>query len=46
MIEARNLTKRYGPTVAVDALSFDVRPGREHLVFPSIPGTTTSGAGR
>ena len=27
MIEARNLTKRYGPTVAVDALSFDVRPG-------------------
>ncbi len=28
MIEARDLTKRYGPTVAVDALSFDVRPGR------------------
>ncbi|MGH3275733.1 MAG: ATP-binding cassette domain-containing protein, partial [Streptosporangiaceae bacterium] len=27
MIEARGLTKRYGPTVAVDALSFDVRPG-------------------
>src|SRR3984885_9217915 len=27
MIEARELTKRYGPTVAVDALSFDVRPG-------------------
>jgi ABC-2 type transport system ATP-binding protein len=27
MIEARNLTRRYGPTVAVDALSFDVRPG-------------------
>ena len=27
MIEARDLTKRYGPTVAVDALSFDVRPG-------------------
>ena len=27
MIEARNLTKRYGSTVAVDALSFDVRPG-------------------
>jgi len=27
VIEARNLTKRYGPTVAVDALSFDVRPG-------------------
>ena len=27
MIEARNLTKRYGPTVAIDALSSDVRPG-------------------
>jgi ABC-2 type transport system ATP-binding protein len=27
MIEARGLTKRYGSTVAVDALSFEVRPG-------------------
>ncbi|GAA2542141.1 hypothetical protein GCM10010435_07160 [Winogradskya consettensis] len=27
MIEAENLTRRYGRTVAVDALSFDVRPG-------------------
>jgi len=27
VIEARNLTRRYGSTVAVDALSFDVRPG-------------------
>jgi ABC-2 type transport system ATP-binding protein len=27
MIEARNLTKRYGPTVAVDDLSFTVKPG-------------------
>ncbi|WP_430640810.1 ABC transporter ATP-binding protein [Couchioplanes caeruleus] len=27
MIEARNLTRRYGRTVAVDALSFEVRPG-------------------
>jgi ABC-2 type transport system ATP-binding protein len=27
MIEARGLTKRYGSTLAVDALSFDVRPG-------------------
>src|SRR5512142_2262942 len=27
MIEARGLTKRYGSTVAVDELSFDVRPG-------------------
>jgi ABC-2 type transport system ATP-binding protein len=27
MIQARGLTKRYGDTVAVDALSFDIRPG-------------------
>ncbi|OLB73478.1 MAG: ABC transporter [Actinobacteria bacterium 13_2_20CM_2_71_6] len=27
MIEARGLTKRYGSTVAVESLSFDVRPG-------------------
>jgi ABC-2 type transport system ATP-binding protein len=27
MIEARGLTKRYGSVLAVDALSFDVRPG-------------------
>ncbi len=27
MIEAQGLTKRYGSTVAVEALSFDVRPG-------------------
>jgi ABC-2 type transport system ATP-binding protein len=27
MIEVRGLSKRYGPTVAVDRLSFDVRPG-------------------
>jgi ABC-2 type transport system ATP-binding protein len=27
MIEARGLTKRYGPTVAVDGLTFEVRPG-------------------
>jgi ABC-2 type transport system ATP-binding protein len=27
MIEARGLTKRYGSTLAVDSLSFDVRPG-------------------
>ena len=27
MIEAIGLTKRYGPTVAVEALSFEVRPG-------------------
>jgi len=28
MIEARHLTKRYGKTVAVDGVSFVVRPGR------------------
>ncbi|RNL86043.1 ABC transporter ATP-binding protein [Halostreptopolyspora alba] len=28
MIEVRELTKRYGRTVAVDGLTFDVRPGR------------------
>ena len=27
MIEAQGLTKRYGDTVAVDGLSFDIRPG-------------------
>jgi ABC-2 type transport system ATP-binding protein len=27
MIQARGLTKRYGDTVAVDALTFDIRPG-------------------
>src|SRR2546429_6879921 len=27
MIEVRGLTKRYGSTLAVDALSFDLRPG-------------------
>ncbi len=28
MIQVRGLTKRYGPTLAVDDLTFDVRPGR------------------
>ncbi len=28
MIEAQGLIKRYGPAVAVDGLSFDVRPGK------------------
>jgi ABC-2 type transport system ATP-binding protein len=28
MIEVRSLTKRFGPTTAVDDLSFDVLPGR------------------
>ena len=28
MIEAKGLTKRYGATVAVDNLSFEVKPGK------------------
>jgi ABC-2 type transport system ATP-binding protein len=28
VIEARGLTKRYGPVSAVEGLTFDVRPGR------------------
>jgi ABC-2 type transport system ATP-binding protein len=28
MIEAHGLTKRYGSTLAIDALSFEVRPGQ------------------
>jgi ABC-2 type transport system ATP-binding protein len=28
MIQARDLTKRYGPSIAVDGLTFDVLPGR------------------
>ena len=28
MIEVRGLTKRYGPVVAVDGLTFDVAPGK------------------
>jgi ABC-2 type transport system ATP-binding protein len=27
VIEARGLTKRYGATIAVDGLSFELRPG-------------------
>jgi ABC-2 type transport system ATP-binding protein len=30
MIEARGLTKRYGDKLAVDDLTFTVRPGRAH----------------
>jgi ABC-2 type transport system ATP-binding protein len=39
MIEVRDLTKRYGSTVAVDALSFGVRPG----VVPGFLGPNGSG---
>ena len=39
MIEARGLTKRFGSRLAVDALSFDVRPGR----VPGFLGPNGSG---
>jgi ABC-2 type transport system ATP-binding protein len=43
MIEARNLTKRYGTTVAVDDLSFDVKPGRvTGFLGPNGAGKTTT----
>ena len=43
MIEIRNLTKRYGRTVAVDDLSFDVRPGHvTGFLGPNGAGKTTT----
>ncbi len=43
MIEARGLTKRYGATVAVDDLSFDVRPGHvTGFLGPNGAGKTTT----
>jgi ABC-2 type transport system ATP-binding protein len=43
MIEARHLTKRYGPTVAVDDLSFDVREGLvTGFLGPNGAGKTTT----
>jgi len=43
MIEARNLRKTYGPIVAVDNLSFDVRPGVvTGLLGPEGAGKTTT----
>jgi ABC-2 type transport system ATP-binding protein len=43
MIQARNLMKRYGNTVAVDDLSFDVRPGMvTGFLGPNGAGKTTT----
>jgi ABC-2 type transport system ATP-binding protein len=42
-IEVRGLRKRYGPTVAVDGLSFDVRPGQvTGFVGPNGAGKSTT----
>jgi len=35
MIEARCLVKRYGSTMAVNHLSFSIRPGLRHPAPPS-----------
>jgi ABC-2 type transport system ATP-binding protein len=43
MIEARGLTKRYGPTLAVDGLSFTIRPGLvTGFLGPNGAGKTTT----
>ncbi|WP_204071527.1 ABC transporter ATP-binding protein [Planotetraspora phitsanulokensis] len=43
MIEVRNLSKRYGDKVAVDGLSFTVRPGRvTGFLGPNGAGKTTT----
>jgi ABC-2 type transport system ATP-binding protein len=43
MIEARALTKRFGPVTVVDALSFTVRPGRvTGFLGPNGSGKTTT----
>jgi ABC-2 type transport system ATP-binding protein len=43
VIEARNLTKHFGATVAVDDLSFDVRPGMvTGFLGPNGAGKTTT----
>jgi ABC-2 type transport system ATP-binding protein len=43
MIQARNRTKHYGSTVAVDDLSFDVRPGMvTGFLGPNGAGKTTT----
>jgi ABC-2 type transport system ATP-binding protein len=43
MIEVRGLTKRYGPTLAVDGLSFTIRPGVvTGFLGPNGAGKTTT----
>jgi ABC-2 type transport system ATP-binding protein len=43
MIEARGLTKWFGSRLAVDALSFDVRPGRvTSFLGPNGSGKSTT----
>ena len=42
-LEVRNLTKRFGSFVAVDDVSFDVRPGRvTGFLGPNGAGKTTT----
>jgi ABC-2 type transport system ATP-binding protein len=43
MIELNGLTKRYGPTLAVDDLSFQVQPGKvTGFLGPNGAGKSTS----
>lgn len=44
VIQAEQLTKRHGPVVAVDRLSFEVRPGRvTGFLGPNGAGKTNVG---
>jgi ABC-2 type transport system ATP-binding protein len=45
MIRIDHLTKRYGPVVAVDGLSFDVPPGRvTGFLGPNGAGKSVTGS--